>query len=63
MFPDLVHKDTIVSVTEAYPRMKWSGCFASTIREEVEAKPWCHSTHIEGFAEKVEGNGLMAPFE
>jgi cyanamide hydratase len=59
----LVHEDTIKSVVEMYPRYKWSGCFASTVREEIGAKPWCHSTHIENFAEKVEGNMLMEPFE
>ena len=60
---DLVHPDTIKSVTEAYPRLKWTSCFASTVREEIGAKPWCHSTHIEHFAEKVEGNKLMEPYE
>lgn len=62
-FGELVDRETIASVVEAYPRYKWSGCFASTVREEVGAKPWCHSTHIERFAEKVEGNELMEPFE
>ena len=60
---DLVHTDTIKSVTEAYPRLKWTSCFAATVREEIGAKPWCHSTHIEHFAEKIEANKLMEPYE
>ncbi|KAF9294128.1 hypothetical protein BGZ88_004404 [Linnemannia elongata] len=60
---DLVAKETIESVIKAYPRNKWSGCFASTVRSEIEGKPWAHSTHIEQFAKKVEGNMLMEPYE
>jgi cyanamide hydratase len=63
MNPQLVHKDTITSVTEAFPRLKWTSCFAATIREEIGLKPWAHSTHIDQFAEKVEGNKLMEPYD
>jgi cyanamide hydratase len=63
MNPQLVHKDTIVAVTQKYPREKWTTCFADTIREEIGLKPWAHSTHIDGFAEKVEGNILMEPYD
>lgn len=38
----LIHPDTKVSVVKAYPRLGWSGCFASTIREENRLKP-CRS--------------------
>jgi cyanamide hydratase len=61
--PHLIHKETIESVTQAFPRMQWSGCFASTLKEELELKPWAHTTVIEGFAERVLGNDLMAPYE
>lgn len=61
--PHLIHKDTIESVVEAYPRKKWSSCFAATIRKEIDLKPWCHTTVIDGFAEGVEGNQLMAPYD
>ncbi|KAI9691779.1 MAG: hypothetical protein M1822_007851 [Bathelium mastoideum] len=63
LHPELVHRDTIEAVVRAWPRRRWTGCFAGIIRDEVEAKPWCHTTHIEGFAEMVEGNTLMAPFD
>jgi cyanamide hydratase len=63
MNPHLIHKDTIIAVTKKYPREKWTSCFASTIREEIGLKPWAHSTHIDGFAEKVEGNTLMEPYD
>lgn len=63
MNPFLISKSSIESVVAAYPRHKWSSCFAETIREEVGLKPWCHTTAIEGFDEKVEGNELMAPYE
>jgi len=59
----LVHKSTIESVTAAFPRNGWSGCFAETIEKEIAAKPWCHSTAIDGFAEAVRGNELMQPYE
>ena len=61
--PHLIHSSTIESVVAAYPRKKWSGCFAATIRKEVGLKPWCHTTSIEGFAEGVEGNKLMEPYD
>ena len=63
MHPELVDQVTIQNVVKAWPRNGWTGCFAATIREEIEAKPWCHTTHIDGFAEKVEGNTLMKPFD
>jgi cyanamide hydratase len=50
----LVTPATIESVTAAHPRNNWSSCFATFVREEIAAKPWAHSTHIEEFAEKVE---------
>jgi len=61
--PQLVHRETIEAVTGQWPRNKWTSCFAATIREEVGAKPWCHSTHIEGFAELVEGNKVMEEWD
>jgi len=63
--PQLVHKETIESVVSAYPRMKWSGCFAKTIRKEIGLKPWAHTTHLgEGdFPEGVLNNKLMEPYD
>lgn len=61
--PELIHKDTIESVVAGFPRKKWSSCFATTIREEVGLKPWSHTTAIDGFAEGVEGNKLMEPYD
>lgn len=62
---ELVHPQTIVNVTNAYPRLKWSQCFAHTIRQELELKPWAHTTHLgeKEFEEGVLGNKLMEPFE
>lgn len=37
--PGLVHPETKVDVNETYPRLGWSKCFASTIREENALKP------------------------
>lgn len=59
----LLHEDTWKGAVREFPREGWLGCFAATIREEVKLKPWCHSTHIPGFAEKIEGNELMKPYE
>jgi cyanamide hydratase len=63
MNPQLIDRSTIESVTAQFPRKKWSSCFAATLREEVGLKPWCHTTAIEGFEERVEGNTLMEPYE
>jgi len=63
--PQLVDKATIESVVEGYPRMKWSGCFARTIRKENGLKPWAHTTHLgeEEFPTGVAGNKLMEPYD
>ncbi|THV64882.1 cyanamide hydratase [Aureobasidium pullulans] len=59
-----VHEDTIKDVVKNYPRRNWSGCFSKKIREEVEVKPWCHTTASTGkFPHDVEHNELMAPYD
>jgi cyanamide hydratase len=50
-------------VVKEYPRGAWSNCFADTVREELGLKPWAHSSAIQDFAEVVEGNVLMAPWD
>merc|ERR1712093_6177 len=62
MNPELVATETIEAVVKAWPRNKWSGCFAQTVMDEIEKKPWCHTTAIPDFAENVEGNKLMQPY-
>jgi cyanamide hydratase len=37
--PQLVARETIENITKAYPRKKWSSCFARTIRKENGLKP------------------------
>lgn len=63
--PELVNRRTIESVVKAFPRNGWSGCFAATIRKEIGMKPWAHTTHLgeRDFAEGVENNELMAPYD
>lgn len=63
LYPELVHEDTIRSVVAAFPRNGWTSCFADVVRKEVELKPWSNTTRIEGFAEMVEGNSVMRPFD
>ncbi|KAI4852896.1 cyanamide hydratase [Aureobasidium sp. EXF-8845] len=61
---EYVHEDTIKDVVARYPRRGWSGCFSAKIREEVEVKPWSHSTALEEkFPHDVENNALMAPWD
>lgn len=62
---DLIHRGTIDDVVAAYPRKKWSSCFAATIREENRQKPWCHTTALgeEDFPNGVLGNQLMERYE
>ncbi|KAH7403565.1 hypothetical protein BKA64DRAFT_694337 [Cadophora sp. MPI-SDFR-AT-0126] len=63
--PKLVHEETIQNVVSEFPRMKWSSCFAKTIRKENSLKPWAHSTHLgeNEFPCGVENNQLMAPYD
>lgn len=63
--PELVSKGTIENVTKAYPRKKWSACFAATMRRENGLKPWAHTTAlgVRDFPEGVEANTLMAPYD
>ncbi len=64
----LVHEATRGDVNRVFGREGWSGCFAGTVRREVEAKPWANSTRLGGpdggtFVNAVEGNLLMAEYE
>ena len=61
--PHLVHEDVIKQVVEQHPRLKWSGCFSKAIKAEIEAKPWCHTTAIPGFAEAVANNKVMEAYD
>jgi cyanamide hydratase len=63
LYPELVHEDTIKSVVARYPRQGWTGCFAGVVRKECELKPWSNTTRIEGFAEMVEANKVMEPYD
>lgn len=64
----VVHAATRDDVNRAFPRGGWAACFADTVRREIAAKPWAHSTHIGGpggelFVNAVEGNMLMKAYE
>jgi cyanamide hydratase len=63
--PELVHKATIEDVVKHFPRMKWSACFAATIRRENGLKPWAHTKVLgeRAFPEGVEGNKVMVPYD
>ncbi|RGP70210.1 cyanamide hydratase [Fusarium sporotrichioides] len=58
-----VDEATRDNINKTFPRHKWTSCFASVIRQEESNKPWCHSTHIVDFPEKLEANTLMKPWE
>lgn len=60
---ELVAKGTIENVVKAFPRDGWTGCFADVVRKECQIKPWSNTTRIEGFAEMVEANKLMEPYD
>lgn len=61
--PHLVNRKVIEQVVKMHPRLKWSSCFSSTIQDEIAAKPWCHTTSLDGFADAVAGNKLMEPHD
>ncbi|KAL4933230.1 putative urea hydro-lyase/cyanamide hydratase [Aspergillus undulatus] len=54
----LVHDDTVKNVIEHWPRLKWSSCFATTVGQEVELKPWAHTTALGDF----QGSILKNPY-
>ncbi|KAK8112723.1 putative Cyanamide hydratase [Apiospora sp. TS-2023a] len=65
--PGLVHARTRDAVVGKWPRLGWSGCFESVIREEMGLKPWAHTSHLgEAFPKGVKENGetgLMSEYE
>ncbi|KAF1945233.1 cyanamide hydratase [Clathrospora elynae] len=61
--PHLIAASTIENVVSAFPRKQWSSCFAEAMTQEMELKPWCHTTANEGFVEAVLGNTLMEPYD
>jgi cyanamide hydratase len=63
---DLINPETIRSVVEAFPRPGWSGCFSGTVAKEKDYKPYTMVSRIEGFEEKISGNGrdgLMSEYD
>lgn len=62
-FQNLVHPSTCAEISKAYPRLKWSEFFSSTIKQEESNKPWCHSTHLVRFAEEIQANAHMRQWE
>jgi len=64
----LVHSSLFGLATDAFPKIKWSSCFASVIIEEENHKPWCHTTTFEHpswkpgessrFADDVKANNI-----
>ncbi|KAH8424490.1 putative urea hydro-lyase/cyanamide hydratase [Aspergillus melleus] len=65
MHSQLVHADTVRDVNQQFPRLRWSGCFADTVRQEMQLKPWAHTTTLgeDDFPAKILGNPLAAEFE
>ncbi|KAJ4154850.1 hypothetical protein LMH87_000124 [Akanthomyces muscarius] len=59
----IIHEETREAVVALFPRRGWLGCFAEAVTEEMRRKPWCHTTHIPGFADKIMGNKLMQQYE
>ncbi|PCD20861.1 cyanamide hydratase [Fusarium graminearum] len=62
-FPNWIDDTTRGNINTAFPRHGWYSLFACTVRKEVGNKPWCHSTHIPQFDEKIEANSLMKSYD
>jgi cyanamide hydratase len=64
---ELIHPKTIEEVTNKFPRNKWTGCFASVIKEEIKLKPWAHTTAMgpseAEIVKGVLGNPIMAKYD
>ncbi|GAA5884266.1 hypothetical protein JCM6882_002202 [Rhodosporidiobolus microsporus] len=50
-----IHPSTAAAVVELYPRQGWANCFHSTMKREVELKPWSHTTAFDYMEEKGTG--------
>jgi cyanamide hydratase len=62
--PELVREKTRGAMIAKFPRLGWSNCFATAMREEVALKPWSHTTALgTKFPGDAEGNKLMTPYE
>lgn len=59
----IIHEETREEVIALFPRNGWLGCFARAVTKEMELKPWSHTTHIPGFADKILANKLMKQYE
>jgi cyanamide hydratase len=60
---DIIHDTTRDDVIRSFPRDGWLACFAKTVQQEVQLKPWSHTTHIPEFNKKILGNQLMRKYE
>ncbi|KAK2740460.1 hypothetical protein FQN57_006087 [Myotisia sp. PD_48] len=65
MHSEAVHSETIKDAVKHFPRLKWSSCFAATVREENQLKPWAHTTTLgeEEFPAKILGNKFNKELE
>lgn len=61
--PELIATSTVKDVTAAFPRNRWSACFAAAMTKEMDVKPWSHTTANVGFIEAVLKNTLMEPYD
>lgn len=61
--PHLIATEMIEKVVIKYPRKGWSSCFAACMAEEMDLKPWCHTTANEGFVDAILENELMEPYD
>ena len=61
--PHLIATEMIEKVVTKYPRKGWSSCFAACMTEEMDLKPWCHTTANEGFVDAILENELMEPYD
>ncbi|RDW76851.1 putative urea hydro-lyase/cyanamide hydratase [Aspergillus mulundensis] len=53
---ELVSDYTVQDVVRIYPRLGWSSCFAATVEQEVELKPWAHTTALGDFKGHILAN-------
>ncbi len=60
-----IHADTARAIYDRYPRQGWTGCFAGAMKDEVNVKPWAHTTLFDdaGVWAQVESNPVGAEVE
>jgi hypothetical protein len=60
---EIVDKDIIENMVEAYPRKSWGSCFRDTVLKGKEAKSCAIVSWFEGFEDMIMANKIMRKYD